>query len=40
MVSTWTYTGNPPFTKISTADGTAYAQKMGKVCTDVFAAAG
>ena len=35
-----TYTGTPPFTKISTADGTAYAQKMGKVCTDVFAAAG
>jgi hypothetical protein len=35
-----TYAGNPPFTKISTADGTAYAQKMGKVCTDVFAAAG
>ncbi|HEY3877040.1 MAG TPA: hypothetical protein VGM12_00425 [Trebonia sp.] len=35
-----TYTGAPPFTKISIADGVAYAQKMGKVCTDVFAAAG
>jgi hypothetical protein len=35
-----TYTGNPPFTKISAADGAAYAQKMGKVCADVFAAAG
>ena len=34
-----TYTGNPPFTKISTADGAAYAQKMGKVCADLFAAA-
>jgi hypothetical protein len=34
-----TYTGNPPFTKISPADGAAYAQKMGKVCADVFAAA-
>jgi hypothetical protein len=35
-----TYTGNPPFTKISTADGAAYAQKLGKVCADVFSAAG
>jgi hypothetical protein len=35
-----TYTGHPPFTKISTADGVAYAQKMGKVCTDLFGAAG
>ena len=35
-----TYTGTPPFTKISDADGAAYAQKMGAVCTDVFAAAG
>jgi hypothetical protein len=33
------YTGTPPFTKISAADGAAYARKMGKVCTDVFAAA-
>jgi hypothetical protein len=37
---TVTYTGTPPFTNISAADGAAYAQKMGKVCTDVFAAAG
>jgi hypothetical protein len=37
---TVTYTGNPPFTKISAADGAAYAAKLGKVCTDVFAAAG
>ena len=37
---TVTYTGTPPFTKISAADGAAYAQKMGKVCADVFAAAG
>jgi hypothetical protein len=35
-----TYTGKPPFTKISKANGVAYAQKMGKICTDVFAAAG
>ena len=35
-----TYTGKPPFTKISAADGAAYAQKMGKVCTDLFSAAG
>jgi hypothetical protein len=32
------YTGKPPFTKITDSDGVAYAQKMGKVCTDVFAA--
>jgi hypothetical protein len=37
---TVTYTGKPPFTKISAADGAAYAAKLGKVCTDVFAAAG
>jgi hypothetical protein len=37
---TVTYTGAPPFTKISAADGAAYAGKLGKVCTDVFAAAG
>jgi hypothetical protein len=37
---TVTYTGNPPFTKISAADGATYAAKLGKVCTDVFAAAG
>jgi hypothetical protein len=37
---TVTYTGKPPFTKISTADAAAYAAKLGKVCTDVFAAAG
>jgi hypothetical protein len=35
-----TYTGTPPFTKISAADGAAYAQKMGQVCTDLFSAAG
>jgi hypothetical protein len=35
-----TYTGKSPFTKITDSDGAAYAQKMGKVCTDVFAAAG
>jgi hypothetical protein len=35
-----TYTGKPPFTKISAAAGAAYAAKLGKVCTDVFAAAG
>jgi len=34
------YSGEPPFTKISTADAAAYAAKLGKVCTDVFAAAG
>ncbi len=33
------YTGTPPFTKISDADAAAYAAKLGKVCTDVFAAA-
>lgn len=37
---TVTYTGKPPFTQISAADGAAYAAKLGKVCTDVFAAAG
>jgi hypothetical protein len=37
---TVTYTGKPPFTKISAADGAAYAAKLGKVCTDLFAAAG
>lgn len=37
---TVTYTGKPPFTKISAAAGAAYAAKLGKVCTDVFAAAG
>ena len=37
---TVTYTGKPPFTKISAADAAAYAAKLGKVCTDVFAAAG
>jgi hypothetical protein len=36
---TVTYTGKPPFIKIADADGLAYAQKMGKVCADVFAAA-
>lgn len=35
-----THTGTSPFIKISDADGVAYAQKMGAVCTDVFAAAG
>jgi hypothetical protein len=35
-----TYTGAPPFTKISQADGAAYAQKMGAICDDVFSAAG
>ena len=35
-----TYTGTPPFTKIADSDGAAYAQKMGAVCNDVFAAAG
>jgi hypothetical protein len=34
------YTGKPPFTQISAAAGAAYAAKLGKVCTDVFAAAG
>jgi hypothetical protein len=37
---TVTYTGKPPFTKISAADAAAYAAKLGKVCTDVFSAAG
>ena len=37
---TVTYTGKPPFTEISAADAAAYAAKVGKVCTDVFAAAG
>jgi len=37
---TVTYTGTPPFTQISAADAAAYAAKLGKVCTDVFAAAG
>jgi hypothetical protein len=37
---TVTYTGKPPFTKISAADAASYAAKLGKVCTDVFAAAG
>jgi hypothetical protein len=37
---TVTYTGQPPFTKISAADAVAYAAKLGKICTDVFAAAG
>ena len=36
---TVTYTGKPPFTKISAADAASYAAKLGKVCTDVFAAA-
>jgi hypothetical protein len=35
-----TYTGKPPFTKISAAAGATYAAKLGKVCSDVFAAAG
>lgn len=35
-----THTGTMPFVKISAADGAAYAQKMGAVCDDVFAAAG
>lgn len=35
-----TYTGTPPFTKISEADGAAYAQKLGAICNDVFSAAG
>jgi hypothetical protein len=37
---TVTYTGKPPFTKISAAYAAAYAAKLGKVCADVFAAAG
>jgi hypothetical protein len=37
---TVTFTGKPPFTKISAADAASYAAKLGKVCTDLFAAAG
>ena len=37
---TVTYTRKPPFTKASAADAASYAAKLGKVCTDVFAAAG
>jgi hypothetical protein len=34
-----THTGAMPFIKITDADGAAYAQKMGAVCNDLFAAA-
>jgi len=37
---TFPFTGSPPFIKIADADAIAYAQKMGAVCNDVFAAAG
>lgn len=34
------YTGKPPLVKISDTDAAAYAQKLGAICNDVFAAAG
>ena len=36
--TTLTYTGNPPIVTIANSDATAYAQKEGVVCNDVFAA--
>ncbi|MEP6559599.1 MAG: hypothetical protein ABJD68_00785 [Nakamurella sp.] len=38
--TTLTYTGNAPFTKVTDDDAAAYAQKVGLLCADVFAAAG
>lgn len=35
-----TYTGRPPLVKITDSDAAAYAQKLGTICNDVFAAAG
>jgi hypothetical protein len=37
---TFPFTGNPPLVTIADADAATYAQKLGAVCNDVFAAAG
>jgi len=36
---TFTFTGTPPLVTIADADGATYAQKLGAICSDVFAAA-
>jgi hypothetical protein len=36
---TLTFTGTPPLVTIADADGAAYAQKLGAICSDVFTAA-
>jgi len=38
--TTLPYTGSAPFTTVADTDAAAYAQKVGVLCADVFAAAG